>query len=396
MHHSFFSITIIMYIFTCIYTGHHIRQIILPNTSKHNTLIKKLAFFAIYFLLSSSIFLGFTTRFGVTVQNIGCVLWGFYFYFLIFCFISDLFLGVLLVISTCKHKQIVTENVTKKTYLVSIVSCIIFLICGALYAKVVRTPNYDVIIESNSTSTPTSVKIIMLSDTHLGKQLGLKDVEKWVEKINELEPDMVCISGDIFNDSLYNVDNLEQIENTLSTINSKYGTYACLGNHDTEGIIDSYGNLTTDVMEFFHKSNITLLYDEYKLVDNLFYIVGRSDASPSMDETNYSSMELSQILEGTDSNIPVILLDHRPQRFDEAKDNQVDLLLAGHTHLGQLYPANIITNITYECDYGIYTDYLEGSKHNFTAIVSSGLGYWGPPLRIGSSCELVVINVTIE
>ena len=396
MHRSFFSITIIMYIFTCLYTGHHIRQIILPRESKHNTLSKKLIFFSIYFLLSSSIFLGFTERFGIALQNFGCFLWGFYFYFLIFCFASDLFLGALLIVSTCKHKQMVTDKLTRITYFASIVACIIFLIIGALYAKVIRTAQYDVAIDSNATDTQSSLKIVMLSDTHIGKQLGLAEVEKWVDKINQLEPDMVCICGDIFNDSLYDVKNLDKIEKALSTIKSKYGTFSCLGNHDTDGIIDSYGNVTSDAISFFNNANINLLYDEYRLIDDLFYIVGRSDASPSMDETNYSSMELSDILEDTNPDIPVILLDHRPQRFDEAKDNQVDLLLAGHTHLGQIFPANIITNITYECDYGIYTDYLEGSQHNFTAIVSSGLGYWGPPLRIGSSCELVVINVTIQ
>lgn len=396
MHHSFFSITVIMYIFTCIYTGHHVRQIILPDGSKNNTLSKKILFFSIYFLLSSSIFLGFTNKFGTILQNFGCFLWGFYFYFLIFCFASDIFLGILLIVSTCKHKQIVTTKVTRITYLVSIISCVFFLVTGALYAKFVRTASYDVTLDSINADTPQYLKIIMLSDTHIGKQLGLKDVTKWVEKINELEPDMVCICGDIFNDSLYDVNDLAQIENALSNITSKYGTFACLGNHDTEGIIDSYGKLTADAMSFFKNSNITLLYDEYLLIDNLFYIVGRSDASPSMDETNYSSMKLSTILEGTYPDMPIILLDHRPQRFDEAKDNQVDLLLAGHTHLGQIFPANIITNVTYECDYGIYTDYLEQSGHNFTAIVSSGLGYWGPPLRIGSSCELVEINVTIQ
>ncbi len=396
MHHSFFSLTIVMYFLTCIYTGHHIRQIILPKASKHNTLSKKLLFFAIYFILSSSIFLGFTEKLGTLLQNFGCLLWGFYFYFLMFCFASDLFLGALLIVSTCKHKEIVTEKVTRITYLVSIFTCIFFLTIGAFYAKITRTAQYDVTIDSNATDSQSSLKIVMLSDTHIGKQLGHTQVEKWVDKINQLAPDMVCICGDIFNDSLYDVKDLDKIEKALSTINSKYGTFSCLGNHDTEGIIDSYGNVTSDAMSFFNNSNITLLYDEYKLIDNLFYIVGRSDASPSMDEANYSSMELSDILKDTNPDIPIILLDHRPQRFDEAKDNKVSLLLAGHTHLGQIFPANILTNITYECDYGIYTDYLEASSHNFTAIVSSGLGYWGPPLRIGSSCELVVVNLTIH
>ena len=109
-----------------------------------------------------------------------------------------------------------------------------------------------------------------------------------------------------------------------------------------------------------------------------------------MDESNYSCMDLSDILKGASKDTPIILLDHRPQRFGEAIDNNVSLLLAGHTHLGQLFPANILTNITYECDYGLY------EKGGFKAIVSSGLGYWGPPLRIGSSCEIVVVNVTFN
>ena len=396
MHHSFFSLTIIMYIFTCIYTGHHMRQIFIPQNSKYNTLKNKSIFFVAYFILSSSIFLGFTTTFGTTIQNIGCVLWGFYFYFLIFCFASDLFLAGMLIISTCKHKQLVTIKFTRITYMFSVVLSILIIIIGAFYAKIIRTANYDVAIESGILTSQKELKVVMLSDTHLGQQLGYDEVVKWVDKINEQKPDIVCISGDIFNDSIHKVDNLEEIEKALSTIDSKYGTFACLGNHDTEGIIDSYGNVTKDAYDFFKASDITLLYDEYQLIDDLIYIVGRSDASPSMDETNYTSKDLATVLEGTNPDIPILLLDHRPQRFDEAKDNHVDLLLAGHTHLGQLFPANIITNVTYECDYGMYTDYLEGAGHNFTAIVSSGLGYWGPPLRIGSSCELAVINLTIQ
>lgn len=394
MHQSFYSITIVIYIFTCLYTGHHMRQIALPDSSKNNTWTKKLIFFGIYFLLSSSIFLGFTDRFGTTIQNIGCLLWGFYFYFLIFCFLSDLFLGVLLIISTCKRKQLVTESVTKKTYIISVLCCLIVLFIGAIYAKMIRTTTYHINIDNISTETSKDFKIVMISDTHIGKQLGLADVEKWVTKINNESPDMVCICGDIFNDSLYDIENLDAVARTLSTISSKYGTFSCLGNHDTYGIIDSYGNLTDDAKEFFATANITLLQDNYISIDNLFYLVGRKDASPSMDESNYSSMDLSDILKGANKDTPVIVLDHRPQRFGEAIENNVSLLLAGHTHLGQIFPANILTNITYECDYGLYTKNLD--NHTFQAIVSSGLGYWGPPLRLGSSCEIVVVNITFN
>lgn len=401
MHHSFFELTIVMYVFTCLYTGHHVRQIVLPDKSTRNTTTNKLMFFAVYFLLSSSIFLGFTEKFGDAIQNFGCILWGFYFYFLVFCFLSDLFLGALLLFSTIKHKQLVTEKVTRITYIGSIVLCIVFLIFGAAYAKVIRVASYDITIkqpsnasQKNISASPKDLRIVMLSDTHLGKQLGLSDVKRWVDKINALQPDIVCICGDIFNDSIYDVNYLEQIQVAFSSISSTYGTFSCLGNHDTYGIIDDYGNITQDARSFFEGANITLLHDDYRLIDNSFYIVGRRDASPSMDETNYTCKDLSEILKDTNKDYPIILLDHRPQRFDEAIDNNVSLLLAGHTHLGQLFPANIITNVTYECDYGLYTK--EDNGHSFNAIVSSGLGYWGPPLRIGSSCEVVVVNITIK
>lgn len=370
------------------------RQIILPDSSKNNTWPKKIVFFGIYFLLSLSIFLGFTARLGTVVQNIGCLLWGFYFYFLFFCFLSDLFLGVLLIVSTCKGKQLVTESVTKKTYIISVICCLFVLFIGIVYAKVIRTATYNITIDNVSTETSKDLKIVMISDTHIGKQLGLSDVEKWVDKINSTNPDIVCICGDIFNDSLYDTDNLDAVAKSLSTIKSKYGTFSCLGNHDTYGIIDSYGNLTNDAKDFFSAADITLLQDEYVLIDDLFYLVGRKDASPSMDESNYSSMNLSDILKGVNKDTPIIVLDHRPQRFGEAMENNVSLLLAGHTHLGQIFPANILTNITYECDYGLYTKDIGDST--FQAIVSSGLGYWGPPLRIGSSCEIVVVNVTFN
>lgn len=390
MHHSFYSITVVIYILTCLYTGHHIRQIVVPNSKKNITLTRKIFFFGIYFVLSLSIFLGFTERFGTTIQNIGCLLWGFYFYFLLFCFLSDLFLGIMLIISTWKRKQFVTESFTRKTYIISVACCLLLLVTGAIYAKIIRIADYNVTIDTATKNNSKDIKITMVSDTHLGKQLGLVDAKKWVTKINETNPDLVCFCGDIFNDSIFDVNDLDEIAKEFSKINSTYGTYSCLGNHDTYGIIDSYGNITGNAKDFFEKSNITILHDEYVLIDNSFYLVGRKDASPSMDESNYSCMDLSDILKGASKDTPIILLDHRPQRFGEAIDNNVSLLLAGHTHLGQLFPANILTNITYECDYGLY------EKGDFKAIVSSGLGYWGPPLRIGSSCEIVVVNVTFN
>ncbi len=404
MHYSFFSITVIMYLFTFLYTGHHIRQIFVKNEQDAKNIKNKIIFYSIYGVLSASVFLGFTDFFGNTIQRIGCLCWGVYFYFVIFCFLSDLFLGILLIVSTCRKKQLVTTKTTKIVYLCSVCLCLITVLFGAFYANVVRIKEYDVIFnkelssdvnKSSSKSEKHSIKIAMFSDIHLGNQLNYKDVKKWVAKINAQNPDLVCISGDFFNDDLAEIENIDLITKEFTNLKSTYGTYACLGNHDTTNVIDDKGCLTDMAKEFFKSSDITLLYEEGLVIDNLFYLAGRSDASPSTKNLSYRCVSLEDILKDNTDHLPVILLDHRPERFEEAMANGVFLQLAGHTHLGQMFPANLLTNITYECDYGMYTKYMDRFGYNFTAIVSSGLGYWGPPLRVGSSCEVVIIEVSL-
>lgn len=92
-------------------------------------------------------------------------------------------------------------------------------------------------------------------------------------------------------------------------------------------------------------------------------------------------------MQGVDTSLPMILLDHQPIDLKQAQDNGIDLQVSGHTHMGQIFPAHLITGQIYDLDWGLLI------KDNYHLIVSSGFGTWGPPLRIGTSSGIVSITL---
>ena len=148
------------------------------------------------------------------------------------------------------------------------------------------------------------------------------------------------------------------------------------------------GRKIDDVVKTFNDSGINVLRDKAILINNSFYVIGRDDISQE-SQTKVKRKELSDIIKDLDKSRPLILMDHQPRNFDDTQKQGIDLQVSGHTHRGQLFPANLITNAIFELDYG----YLQKNNSNF--IVSSGYGTWGPPIRIGSRSEIVEININL-
>ena len=218
-----------------------------------------------------------------------------------------------------------------------------------------------------------SLNIVMASDTHFGVLSGRRHAERMVKEINALKPDMVLLPGDIIDDDV-DAYLRQGIDEVLKGIESRYGVYASLGNHDRfEGEI-------TELIGVLESSGMTVLYDETKVVEGLT-VAGRRDKS------DRSRAALQDILRDTDKTAPLILLDHQPNALDEAQQEGVDLILSGHTHRGQIFPGNLVTSAIFENDWG----YLR--KGQLQSVVSSGYGFWGPPIRLGSRSELVRITV---
>lgn len=276
--------------------------------------------------------------------------------------------------------------------------CIVIIISfsGIYHAKHIKVTPYKITVDKSAPDMD-SLKIVLLADTHFGYNSGAVHAQEIVDKINEQNPDLVCIAGDIFDNEYDAVREPEKISEILRTIRSKYGVYACWGNHDlNEPILagftikhkkeDSKQLKDPRMKRFLQNSNIQLLEDEAVLIDNSFYVVGRKDASliEKIEEKRKTPAQLTQKL---DKDKTIIVIDHQPKELQDIADAGVDLDLCGHTHDGQTFPGNFTVKFLWENPCG----YLQkGSMHN---IVTSGSGVWGPAMRVGTDSEICTINL---
>lgn len=217
------------------------------------------------------------------------------------------------------------------------------------------------------------IRIVAISDLHLGYTIGKKELQKWVNIINKEKPDMILIAGDLIDNQLRPVL-AQNMHKDLQKLNAPLGIYACTGNHEyISGIKES--------SDFFKKAGITLLRDTSIDINNIT-IIGREDYS------HKNRKELSEIINGTSNDNFKILLDHQPNHLDDAVEANVDLQLSGHTHYGQVFPASLVTKKLFEMPHGYKQ---KGNTHIY---VSSGLGIWGGKFRIGTQSEYVVIDIS--
>lgn len=255
------------------------------------------------------------------------------------------------------------------------------LIYGTWNARNPQLRHYEITV-SKPAGSLNQLHVIMVSDIHLGKIVNNGRLTTLVNRINELNPDLVLLPGDIIDENIGPF--IEQkMPDVFRMLKPRYGTFAVFGNHEY------IGGHAEEASRHLQEAGITVLRDDYKKVADSFYIVGRDDRSRDRFQGK-SRQELSAIMEGVDHSLPVILMDHQPFHLEEGQEQGVDLQLSGHTHLGQLFPYNLITQRVFEKDWG----YLR--KGDFQVIVSCGFGTWGPPIRIGNTPEIVDIIIHFQ
>jgi len=219
----------------------------------------------------------------------------------------------------------------------------------------------------------SGLHVVMVSDIHLGLIVDERRLADIVARVNSLEPDLVLLVGDVIDEDIGSV--VEQgMAATLSMLRAPHGVFAVTGNHEYIGGAE-------EAVRYIEKAGITVLRDTWRLVDDWFYLVGREDRMASFRGVRRKALD--EIMAGVDLSKPVILLDHQPLDLQEAERARVDLQLSGHTHHGQLFPINLITKLVYEQSWG----YLERGSTQY--YVSSGVGTWGPPVRVGNTPEIV-------
>ena len=261
-------------------------------------------------------------------------------------------------------------------------------IYGMINAGNIQTTKYDISIDKKAGKLD-SLNVVLIADLHLGYNIGCRHMEKMVDKINAQNPDLVVVAGDIFDNEYEALENPGRLAAILRGIQSKYGVYACYGNHDIQEKIlagFTFGGKekkesSVKMDEFLEKSGITLLRDEYVLIDDSFYLYGRPDYErPGRGIDERKSPQ--EITEDLDLSLPVLVIDHEPRELQELADAGVDADLCGHTHDGQLFPGNLTIKLMWENACG----YLK--KGNMHSIVTSGVGLFGPNMRVGTKSEI--------
>jgi len=257
-----------------------------------------------------------------------------------------------------------------------VILSVILVIMAVINANYIRITTYHLEINHEI----PDLNIVVFSDIHLGFRIGYERIERIVRKTNELTPDLVIIPGDIFDGSFYHVSDIDKIINELRNINATYGVFATLGNHDMMGY-------ESQIREFLLASNITLLEDDIAEVNGIT-IIGRNDLTPIIRADDFVRKPLSELMENVDRTKPIFLIDHQPFGIQDAVDYGIDLFIAGHSHNGQVFPGSIITNLLFIVGYG------HKQINNTNIVVTSGVSFWGPPIRMGTISEIVRIKLT--
>ena len=230
----------------------------------------------------------------------------------------------------------------------------------------------ELTLKSEKVSKP--VKLVMVSDLHLGYHNQREEFHRWVDLINAEKPDLILIAGDIIDGSMRPLKDQKMYEE-FHRLTAP--VYACLGNHE-------YYSGEPEAQQFYRDAGIHLLQDSATVVGDLC-IIGRDD------RTNTHRKSLGKIMEENSFLIThssfLILLDHQPYHLEQAERQHIDFQFSGHTHHGQVWPISWITESIYECAFGAH------KRGHTNYYVSSGLGIWGGKFRIGTRSEYVVLNL---
>lgn len=251
------------------------------------------------------------------------------------------------------------------------------IVCGALAIAVVlgglvhvrRGPHVRRVRVPLPGLRADSLTIVQLTDVHIGPLIGREFAERTVARVNALEPDLIVITGDLVDGRL---SELRQHIEPLRDLRARHGVYAVTGNHEYYWNPEAW-------LAHLRSLGIRILRNEHVTIANALELAGSDDSSYGED--------VPRAVAGRDPSLPLVLLAHHPRTIERARTAGVDLQLSGHTHGGQLLPLGWLARLFDPQVSGL------GRFGKTWLYVSHGTGFWGPPLRVGTSCEISAITV---
>lgn len=234
-------------------------------------------------------------------------------------------------------------------------------------------------MELDKLSAP--LKIVQLSDVHIGGLMDEERVAKSVFLVNQTQPDIIAITGDLVDTSLANAQSALAL---LSALRAKYGVYYVLGNHE-------YIHDVQDMLEYLPSLGIRVLLNENLTIGTppLINLAGSADLMG--DRLGFLRPDFEKTLANLNPNLPTILLTHQPKVINILPESllaKADLLLTGHTHGGQIFPISLAVLLQQP-----YLKGLHKTKTDGYIYVSEGTGFWGPPMRALSDAEITLFEL---
>jgi predicted MPP superfamily phosphohydrolase len=211
----------------------------------------------------------------------------------------------------------------------SLIWMVVIYVISYINFQFIRIQSID-IEAANVPKQGRELKILLVSDLHLGYIIGKKKFQQWVSLMNAQTPGIILFPGDV-SDNHYEPIVQQNLHEEFNRLISRYGVFVVPGNHEHHHkpptIFEDYLKRTT---------RVHCLRDTSELVEDQFYIVGRDDM------TNRNRKSIAELVDGLDRSKPIILMDHQPVGLKEAEDNGITLEVAGHTHSGQFFPVTVL------------------------------------------------------
>jgi len=380
MHMSAFVIILIvsLLVLANFYVGLNYNKLIREENSK--VLIIMFWVFQTFFTLVLILnFLLFFTgqhhgRASIVIEYIAGFMASFCLYSIIMFIIRDIFRQLARVIPFHKTSKWI-GNFMYRCGMIAAVTASVITIYGFMNAKNYRVIEYNVTLDKKE-STIDGLNAVFISDAHMGCAVGATELQIIVDKINAINPDVIFLGGDFFDDGT--TEQLkEESSEILKGLKAKYGVYFVLGNHEC------YLNDDAKQESYFTRAGIQVIDDKVVTIDNKFILVGRKDRTDGRTD-------IIKLMNGVDTEtLPVIILEHEPIYTDMRKvaEQGVDLQFSGHTHGGQIFPAYILDFLEIQPWYGKY------KTGDMQTLVSSGVGAWAIPIRIGSPSEIMYVHI---
>lgn len=262
--------------------------------------------------------------------------------------------------------------------LISVIMAVIICLLGYLNSHLTKINEFTINL-NKTVYTPFTFAAV--ADIHIGSDMTPARLGKEIQRINRLKPDFVLIAGDIIDNNIH--DFTEEYIEEFKKLEAPLGVYVVFGNHEY------YSGIQRDVLSVFNKAGFkTLIDDVVYIQEKEVYIIGR-DSLRHTNSSNNERADIETLYNRIDDKAkPVIILDHITKSSQDGRKINADIQISGHTHDGQFFPVNLIVKKMYELSHGM-------KKYDgFHYFVTSGLGLWGPPVRIGTDSEIMLIHVT--